>query len=84
MGEEAADRGGTGDLGFCLSAFSKSALKTFNFHFFGLTACLKAEQIYSSQIVIMLRSQVLASYEITRTNEVNLDGFCTDTFFVNN
>ena len=27
-----------------------------------------------------LRSQVLGSFEITKTNEVNLHGFCTDSF----
>ena len=29
----------------------------------------------------MLRSQILGSVEITKTNEANLRGFCTDTFF---
>ena len=31
--------------------------------------------------VLKLRSQILGSSEITKTNEVNLHGFCTDSFF---
>ena len=31
--------------------------------------------------ILKLRSQILGSFEITKTNEVNMHGFCTDSFF---